>query len=61
MRFKFNFFRRKKKITGIRGKIVEAFRKFDREFLIDRGSRSLNDYSFFKVSENRGFGRRRSR
>lgn len=53
MKLRFNIFKRKKKKKGIRGKISESLRKFDREFLVDRGSRSLNEYSFFKTIGNR--------
>lgn len=59
---KINFFKKKKKTPKIKDRISSIIKSIDKEVFVNRGSRSLNSYSFFNtVDNNRNVVRRKKR
>ena len=59
---KFKLFNKKKKKLKIKDRISAILKSIDREVLVNRGSRSFSNYSFFNtVDNNRWINRSRRR
>ncbi len=59
---KFKLFSKKKKKLKIKDRISAILKSIDREVLVNRGSRSFSNYSFFNtVDNNRWINRSRRR